>query len=308
MEKRIVPSSRSKQQSRFQPPMDETTPLRGTGLMRSSTFTYFCVGTFIGGAVLLSLAILGFFFPLQRPGTLSPSFLAEFNQMKQDIQTLQTEVQQLNTEIEQLNQEIANISGSLCDADCSNSTFTVDTLVANSFVYNPLDTLLPFLQYGGVEEVTVSNSVTELTLIDPNHVGSDTILANTLGAGSFVALTLEGFYSTENSNPTLTWRVKFNGNELLSTGAVTLPALAVDYGWKLTVNFRVEAAAIMGQSLLTLSTTNTPSFPSVIQPLDTAPDAFDTSIAQQLEVSAQWSSADPLNSLVCSVFYVIIYN
>jgi hypothetical protein len=87
------------------------------------------------------------------------------------------------------------------------------------------------LLFSQTADKTVANTTTPTGLFGTG-VGSLTLPAGLLAAGSVIRITMTGHYSTTGT-PTFTLAVNLGGTELATTGAKSLETAASNIGWKL---------------------------------------------------------------------------
>jgi hypothetical protein len=98
-------------------------------------------------------------------------------------------------------------------------------------VYGPLGKASPTPLFSQTADPTVANT-TPPTGLFGTGVGSLTLPAGLLTAGSVIRITMTGHYSTTGT-PTFTLAVNLGGTELATTGAKSLETAASNIGWKL---------------------------------------------------------------------------
>jgi hypothetical protein len=81
---------------------------------------------------------------------------------------------------------------------------------------------------------TVENTTTETSIV-PTGVGSLAVATNYLIPGSSIRITALGTFKTA-ATPTLTLRLSLGPNELITTGAISLPTIPLHSGWRLIGN------------------------------------------------------------------------
>ena len=145
----------------------------------------------------------------------------------------------------------------------------------------------------------VTNTTTETTIIADGE-GSLSIPANGFAVGNTFMAYLEGNLSSLN-NAQLTIRIKDNGTELATTGAMTLVATSDNY-YELPIRFVVRAIGGAGVASLMTSgsfhyTKTANNSPEVIAFDNLNNSTFDTTTASTLNVTAEWDTASTSNSI-----------
>jgi hypothetical protein len=150
----------------------------------------------------------------------------------------------------------------------------------------------------------ITNTTVESTLID-SGVGTLSVPANGFKVGDSFRADFGGILSSLN-NAQITIRVK-TGSVILSTsGAQTLPSTSNDV-WLLSLNFTVRAIGGPGvASIVTLGTfyeikaSNSQQQGFSFNTVNNT--TFDTTVANTLDVTAQWGAASASNSIYSDIF------
>lgn len=152
----------------------------------------------------------------------------------------------------------------------------------------------------------VTATTTEMTLID-GGVGSLSVPANGFSVGDSFLAHMSGIISAKN-NDTLRVKVKAGSIILGDTGAITLPGITGKH-WDLIIQFTIRqigaagVASIVVSGQLTYSKDASNAFEG--DDFSTINNTtFDTTTSNVLNVTAQWSSNDPINSIY-SEFFVL---
>lgn len=140
--------------------------------------------------------------------------------------------------------------------------------------------------FSQTSSVTVGNSAAEATILS-SATGNKTIPANTLSAGSNIKILLYGVCS-RRAPRTINIRVKIGGTTVLTTGAVN-PGTSTNIACKIEAEIDVRSlgagGAMIGQGQYT-------TFGQTALPMsNTATSAIDTTVANAIDVTAQWSAA-----------------
>lgn len=150
---------------------------------------------------------------------------------------------------------------------------------------------------------TLTNSTTETTLLG-SGVGSATIKANRVAAGTTLRLSLDGVVSSAAVTPgTLRIKVKFGSTVILDTTAQTITSSLTNMLWKVDgeITFRTAGASgtCIGQSGFESQTGALGAF-AVWAMTNTATTTIDTTADIVIDITAQWSSATSSNSITCT--------
>jgi len=137
--------------------------------------------------------------------------------------------------------------------------------------------------------VPAGNTVAN-TSVETFFTSSYVIPPSALVAGMVVRVKLFGTYSTGVIAPSLTLRIYFGSTVLISSGAITTVAGVTNEGWSGEGLFIVQITGATGtieaQGLSEFSTAATAAL--FINMDNTAPITVNTTIAQTVQVSAQW--------------------
>jgi hypothetical protein len=145
----------------------------------------------------------------------------------------------------------------------------------------------------------VANTIDEKTLLGIG-IGTLVVPENTFIQGDSFHLKMCGVLNAKN-NAQLTIRLHSNGIDIGTTGLLTLGTTTAKV-WELLVDFTIREVGGLGSAeLLTngvfLYDQDSSSSFEGITFLDLNNTTFDTLVNNTLDVVAQWSSADPLNSI-----------
>lgn len=146
--------------------------------------------------------------------------------------------------------------------------------------------------------VAVANTVVETSIVGAGR-GSMTIPADRLMAGTNIRIRARGVIA-DTATPTLQLRIKIGATTYCDTGAIPLTALAGTHGWVIDADLTVRTAGAGGTAigaaimninsgtLIDMDTTNTVT------------TALNTTTAQTVDVTIQWGTAAPANTLTCT--------
>ena len=167
---------------------------------------------------------------------------------------------------------------------------------------------LPTANYGLFAQTANSTPITattsELSLID-GGVGTLSVPANTFKVGDSFVGSMSGIMSAQNNN-TITIRIKTGSVVLANSGALTLNA-TTNQVWSMYLEFTIRTIGGAGvASICTLGNIHVLKAASGTQQgfgfntINTT--TFDTTIANTLAVTAQWSSTSASNSIYSDLF------
>jgi hypothetical protein len=159
-----------------------------------------------------------------------------------------------------------------------------------------------FAQTGN--NITITNTTTESTLIDTG-VGTLNVPANGFKVGDSFQGQFMGLLSSLN-NATLNIKLKSGSVVLATSNAQTLPAITSGI-WMLTLDFTVRAIGGPGvASIVSFGTfydiKQSNSQQQGFSFTTTNSITFDTTIANTLNVTAQWGAASTSNSIHPDIF------
>ena len=150
----------------------------------------------------------------------------------------------------------------------------------------------------------VVNTTVETTMLN-GGVGSLSVPANGFQVGDSFTADLSGILSANNNN-TLRIRVKAGSIVLGDTGVVTLPGITAKY-YDLQIHFTIRTigaagvASIATSGQFTYSKDASSAFEGV-DFLSINNTTFDTTIGNTLDITAEWGTASPTNSISTEVF------
>jgi hypothetical protein len=146
-------------------------------------------------------------------------------------------------------------------------------------------------------EFVLANTAVETNILDPlEGVGVVAIPAGVFQVGSSFQFTAAGVASTDGKNSDITYRVKFNGSTLVSTGSVRITGDARYH--EVDVIFTVRSIGAAGSVCVLGCIKNGDQ----VLPLTyVASTTLNTTITNTLSVTAQWDSADAGDELKLGV-------
>ena len=170
--------------------------------------------------------------------------------------------------------------------------------------YGPASGLSPGLYAQTADSIPVTNTIVETTLID-GGVGTLSVPANGFQVGASFIAYFSGKISCVN-NEKIEIRCKAGSIVLADTGLITLAA-ATNKNWELYINFTVRSIGAAGVASIATSgrfsynkdASNSPESFGFYNLNNTT---FDTTISNTLDVTVQWNSANPLNSIYTDMF------
>lgn len=150
----------------------------------------------------------------------------------------------------------------------------------------------------------ITGTTTETTLID-GGVGTLSVPANGFRVGDSFLASMTGIISSAN-NETLQIKVKDGSIILGDSGLITMPQTTLKH-FDLRIIFTIRAiggtgvASIAAAGELTYSKDASNAFEgSDFSTINNT--TFDTTIASTLDITAQWGSGNPLNSIYSQLF------
>jgi hypothetical protein len=152
-----------------------------------------------------------------------------------------------------------------------------------------------------------SNNVTA-TAVETNFTTNSctfTVPANSLKVGSRIRVSFKGKFSTPAVAQTLVFRFKRGATTILATAPRTMVLSAVNRGLSGDVIMRVDSIGVGGtiQAGMTILYQETNQFSDGYIVPNITDKAFDTTIANTLQFSAQWSTANAGNSIILEDVY-----
>jgi hypothetical protein len=170
--------------------------------------------------------------------------------------------------------------------------------------YGPASGLSPGLYAQTADSIPVTNTIVQTTLID-GGVGTLSIPANGFQVGASFIAYFSGKISCIN-NEKIEIRSKAGSIVLADTGLITLAA-ATNKNWELYINFTVRSIGAAGVASIATSgrfsyNKDASNSPESIGFYNLNNTTFDTTISNTLDVTVQWNSANPLNSIYTDMF------
>lgn len=183
------------------------------------------------------------------------------------------------------------------------------TIATIGAVANAVSPLVPpkssglFAQTGNSTPIT--GTTTETTLID-GGVGSLSVPANGFAVGDSFRVVMNGIMDAGN-NETLQIRVKSGSVVLLDSTALGLGSGIINDQWTLYIDFTIRALGTAGVAEIAasgkfsyLKTTNGTVEGFGFSTINNT--TFNTTIGNTLDITAEWGSNDPQNSIYSEVF------
>lgn len=161
-------------------------------------------------------------------------------------------------------------------------------------------------QYGATASGTVGNSVAEATLIG-SGTGSLTVAANAFTAGK--SLLVYAWGNIGNTGvPTLRIRAKVGGVTVLDTTAFSIALITGTCLWQVSsyITCRTTGAGGTGIAQGVFSYFTTGTVQSNAQMVNTTTFALNTTTTNVVDFTAQWGTADPLNTLTATNFSLLL--
>lgn len=166
-------------------------------------------------------------------------------------------------------------------------------------------------RFSGVAATTVNTTAAETTMIGAGK-GNLTLPTNFFKVGKSLVVSASGVYSTKAAaTGTITINFKLGSTAILTTGAVTPVASAVNYMWSfdgiLTCQSIGSSGTVFGQGKVMHIDDATPTYDLFAWPMtNTAATTINTTTQQVMDLTVTWSTSDISNSIVCSNFIVRI--
>jgi hypothetical protein len=150
-------------------------------------------------------------------------------------------------------------------------------------------------------DVTVGNTTTETSLLGTG-IGSVTLPANFYKGGRHIRLKAGGYYSTNSTAPTLELRFMHDTTILVTTGTpYVLPASVTNGAWRLEVTATCRSTGVNGNVMphgMFEYKENTDAL-YAMEMITTSAVTINTTVAQAIDLTAEWSAAETDNEIVC---------
>lgn len=161
-------------------------------------------------------------------------------------------------------------------------------------------------QYGATASGTVGNTVTETTLIGAGS-GSLTVAANAFTAGKSMLIYVWGNIG-DTGAPTLRLRGKLGGVTILDTTAFNAALITGTTLWQASMYLtcRTTGAGGTGIAQGMFSYFTAASVQTNAQMVNTTTFALNTTTTNVIDFTAQWGTADPLNTLTATNFSALL--
>lgn len=161
-------------------------------------------------------------------------------------------------------------------------------------------------QYGATASGTVGNSVAEATLIG-SGTGSLTVAANAFTAGKSMLVYAWGNMG-DTGVPTLRLRAKIGGVTILDTTAFNASLVTGTTLWQVSsyITCRTTGAGGTGIAQGVFSYFTTASVQTNQQMVNTTTFALNTTVTNVVDFTAQWGTADPLNTITATNFSLLL--
>jgi hypothetical protein len=161
---------------------------------------------------------------------------------------------------------------------------------------------------------TVGNTAAETTLVAAG-IGTTILPANFFTVGKTVRITASGYYSTDaTALQTLTMRVRFGGiagTLILTTNSIASTSAMTNRGWRIIAEVTCSGigtgGTVVAQGIFFKSTS---TIAAAVCDMVTAGVSIilNTTIAQQIVVSADWNSASASDTITCSNLMIEVLN
>ena len=172
----------------------------------------------------------------------------------------------------------------------------------DSIIYAPGNTYGLYAQTAN--STTITGTTSELSLIN-GGIGTLSVPANGFNIGDSFRADFGGLLSSKN-NDTIRIRVKANSAILADSGVQTMTTATNDV-WQFSINFTIRALGAAGvASIVSLgvfhSTKQSNGAPAGFAFNTVNSTTFDTTVLNTLDVTAQFSSNAPENSIYTDIF------
>lgn len=170
---------------------------------------------------------------------------------------------------------------------------------------------LPTLIYSSAVSSFASNTTSETSLRGVSWVGTYTLPANRLALGSVININASGYYSTNSGSNSLVWKVYIGGTALLVTASTLMPASTSNRAWSIAAQIVCrnagDSGSVIGQGKVILNISEgTGDFAT--QMVNTTTSTVNTTVTQDINLTAQWDVANSNNQLVCTNFTIEVQN
>lgn len=150
---------------------------------------------------------------------------------------------------------------------------------------------------------TAANSTAEIVIIGPGSVGvgSLTAAANSAKVGSATRLVFSGSFDNANTSSTCTVRIKL-GTQTINTLLLDADAVNANSPWKIEADYTVTAIGATGNIKSNVMFTYIDD--DVMKGLgnNVAAQAINTTVAQDLSITAQWNLVSTSNTITVDQF------
>lgn len=189
-------------------------------------------------------------------------------------------------------------------------TSPADGDVWNDSAQNTINSRVDGLTLGGsyplmtqITNASASNTTTETTMLNAD-VGTLTIPADYLKVGKMLRLRLMGSITTHSSNTVLTFRWKI-GNATIASQARTMTISQSGTTFSIEALLSIDSTGATGTASLRTSYVS----PVEVLTIGSANGAtIDTTGAYPVDVTVQWTTANPSNVFTCTLAMVEILN
>lgn len=155
--------------------------------------------------------------------------------------------------------------------------------------------------FAATANVQAANTVSATDLLGGTGVGSVTIAADRLEAGTTLRITAAGVYSTAASTTDAAIALKLGSVTLASVSSQTITVSMTDQLWtaEIWITCRTAGATgtVMAQGTMTLAESGSLAAPKIIPLSNTATDTVDTTAAADLALEWTWTTADAANDI-----------
>lgn len=149
----------------------------------------------------------------------------------------------------------------------------------------------------------ISNTIVETSLVGTG-IGSKTIQANYLTVGKRIRIRVYGFFSRMNGNITIRFKI---GTIVISATATASSGTGTNAGFKIELDCVVRAIGVAGQVIAQGNYTNLNTGTN-LEMTNTTTDIIDTTIANIIDVTLQFSTANVNNTFTSTNSEIEFYN
>jgi hypothetical protein len=153
------------------------------------------------------------------------------------------------------------------------------------------------------DDTTVANTVAETTMLDTG-LGSKLLNPNFFLIGKVLKFMLRGYYTTILT-PTLRFKFKLNPGGVIDTGAVSLTTVPAVKAWMFSGFLTCRTTGGTGSIVIHgLANWSTATIDTLGWDNSTGAVTLDTTAEQTMDITAQWGTANAVNTLTANEGYI----